>query len=277
MQQTTAPPGPNGPKPKAKPKRTLRQFLGTRQGMIALAVTVAIIGGAAVLAFLQQYRDSLDEESKPVTVLVAKELIGKGTAGDVVASETLFQASELPQSEAKDGAITDPGSLRGRVASEDVFPGEQLTTESFVTGGSSVESRLTGRDRAISIPVDRAHGLLGNLQAGDRVDVLAALVVQRVGAQPRPVVRTLAQDVLVLDVPSKPPSGRGTTGANDKGQVVIRVNDETALAVAFAADHGKLWLVGRPPSHADESRPAIQTPESLVTGQPPVPLRGGRR
>jgi Flp pilus assembly protein CpaB len=275
MQPTVNPPTTNAPKPKQK--RSMRQFLGTRQGMLAMAFTVAIVGGAAVLAFLQQYRDSLDEDHRPVTVLVAKELIGKGTAGDVVATEALFQASELPQSEAKNGAITDPGSLRGRVAAKDVFPGEQLTTEAFVAGGSSVESRLTGLDRAIAVPVDGAHGLLGNLRAGDRVDVLAALVVQRSGAQPRPVVRTLAQDVLVLDVPNKPPSDRATGGSADKGQVVLRVNDRTALAVAFASDTGEIWLVARPPSHAEQSRPAIQTPETIVTGQPPVPLRGGRR
>jgi Flp pilus assembly protein CpaB len=275
MQHTTAPPTPTGPKPKQK--RSMREFLGTRQGMLAMALTVAIVGGGAVLVFLQQYRDSVDGEHRPVTVLVAKSLIGKGTAGDVVAGEVLFQASELPQSEAKDGAITDPGSLRGRVAAKDVFPGEQLTTDSFVAGGNAVESRLTGLDRAISVPVDTAHGLLGNIQAGDRVDVLAALLVQRTGGQPRPVVRTLAQDVLVLDVPSKPSSSRTTGGANDKGQVVIRVDDKTALTVAFAADSGKVWLVARPPSHAEQSRPAIQTPETLVTGQPPVPLRGGGR
>lgn len=275
MPQTATPPTPNGPRPRQK--RSVREFLGTRQGMLAMAICVAIVGGGAVLAFLQQYRDTLDEESKPVTVLVAKELIGKGTAGDLVAGDVLFQASELAQSEAKDGAITDPGSLRGRVATKDVFPGEQLTTQSFVAGGSSVDSRLTGLDRAISVPVDRAHGLLGNLQAGDRVDVFAGLLVQRGGAQPRPVVRTLAQDVLVLDVPAKPASERTSGNVQDKGQVVLRVNDKTALAVAFAADHGKIWLVARPPSHADESRPAIQTPETLITGAPPVPLRGGRR
>ena len=276
MQPTISPPTPNGPKPRHN-KRSLRQFLGTRQGMLAMALFVALAGGGAVLAFLQQYRDSVDEESKPVTVLVAKELIGKGTAGDVVASEVLFQASELPQSEAKDGALTDPGSLRGRVAAKDIFPGEQITTQSFVAGGNNVESHLTGRDRAVSVPVDRAHGLVGNLQEGDRVDVLAAFTVQRGGSQPRPMVRTLAQDVLVLDVPPKPATARGSGSSADKGQVTLRVDDEIALALAFAGENGKVWISLRPPSHAEQSRRAIHTPETFVTGQPPIPLRRGRR
>lgn len=275
MQETVNPPATKGPKPPSR--RSLRQLLATRRGMLGLAAVVAMLGAGAILVFLQQYRDSVADETRPVTVLVAKGLIGKGTAGEVVAGDVLFQASQIPESEAKDGALTDPGSLRGRVATEDVFPGEQLTAEAFVVGSGSVESRLTGRDRAIAVPVDAAHGLIENVNAGDRVDVFAGLVVQSSTGQPRPVVRTLVQDVLVLDAPGESDASSGSSARNE--EVVLRVTDRQALAVAFAADNGKVWVVLRPPSHADQSPPSLATPEALLTGVKPITLesRGGRR
>ena len=275
MQQTVQPPVTNGPKPPSR--RSVRQVLATRRGMLGLAAIVAMLGAGAILVFLQQYRDSVADETRPVTVLVAKGPIGKGTAGEVVAGDILFQASQVPESDAKDGAFTDPGSLRGRVATKDVFPGEQLTADAFVVGSGSVESRIRKNDRAISVSVDAAHGLVDSVNAGDRVDVLAGLVVQSSGGQPRPVVRTLVQDVLVLDAPGK--TDGATVGSAQTEEVVLRVSDRQALAVAFAADNGKVWVILRPPSNAEQSPPSLATPEALLTGVRPINLesRGGRR
>ena len=274
MQQTINQPTTNAPKPPSS-RRSLRQVLSTRRGMLGLAAVVAMLGAGAILVFLQQYRDSVNDETRPVTVLVAKGLIGKGTAGDVVATDVLFQASEIPESEAKDGALTDPGSLRGRIATKDVFPGEQITTGSFAVGTGSVKSKLTDKDRAIAVPVDAARGLGGNVRPGDRVDVLAALVVQSSAGQPRPIVRPLVQDALVLDAPSKTEAG---ARSSDREEVTLRVSDRQALAVAFAAENGKVYLVLRPPSHAGQSPPSLgATAESLVAGLRPLTLESRGR
>ena len=275
MQQTlNKPPKKNG---SSTPHRSTRQFLATRQGMVTLALVVAVVGAGAILVFLQQYRDSLKDETKPITVLVAKEVIGKGTSGDLVASDGLFQATEISEGDAKEGAITDPGSLRGRVATTDVFPGEQLTSEAFATGGSSVESSLSGSDRAIAIPVDPAHGLIGVVNVGDRVDVLAGFVVDRGDGRLRPVMRVLVQDALVLKADAD--SGSGSRSSSARKKVIIRANDRQAAAIAFAADNGKLWVTLRPPSRGEQSRPAVVTVDTLLTGLKPLILdpRGADR
>jgi len=50
--------------------------------------------------------------------------------------------------------------------------------------------------------------MIGRIHAGDHVDVLSGLQVQPDGAgRPRPVLRTLLQDVEVLDAP--PAEGPG--------------------------------------------------------------------
>ena len=253
-------------------RRSMREFLATRQGMVALALIVAIFGAGAILVFLQQYRDSLQTDTEPITVLVAKEAIGKGTSGELVASDGLYQATEITEGDAKQGALTDPGSLRGRVATRDVFPGEQLTSTAFAPGGRVIQSSLSGSDRAIAIPVDGARGLVGDVRVGDRVDVLASFVVERADGRPRPVTRILVQDALVLKTET-------ATGSAASSKIVVRVDDRQAAAVAFAVDNGKMWVLQRPPSRAKQSRPVIVSVETLLAGLKPLVVvpRGGTR
>ena len=82
--------------------------------------------------------------------------------------------STLPKGEVTEGAITDPATLKGRVTTTDVFPGEQLTAANVETGGlTSLANRITGDERAVTIAVDAAHGMAGNISAGDHVDIYA--------------------------------------------------------------------------------------------------------
>jgi hypothetical protein len=72
-------------------------------------------------------------------VLVAKQLIRKGTAGSLVLSQSMYAATTLPQNELEVGAISDPTYLKGRASVVDIFPGQQLMetdfTASDVAGG----------------------------------------------------------------------------------------------------------------------------------------------
>ena len=67
-------------------------------------------------------------------MLVAKNLIPKGTSGTVIAEKQLFQAATLSKDDLKVGAISDPAYLNGRVAVADIFPGQQITTADLSAG-----------------------------------------------------------------------------------------------------------------------------------------------
>ena len=45
----------------------------------------------------------------------------------MIAEKGLFQATGFKRDQVKEGAITDPASLRGQVAVHDLVPGQQLT------------------------------------------------------------------------------------------------------------------------------------------------------
>jgi Flp pilus assembly protein CpaB len=248
-----------------------QRLFSTRGGTIAVGLLAAALAAAVFVLYLHRYRASLNAASEPMTVLVASGLIEKGTPGAVIASEDLFQVTSTPKGELKDGAITDPDLLRGRVAADDIYPGAQLTTAQFTVGATdTVSARVIEYERGIAVPVDEAHGMIGKVQAGDHVDVIAGFVVDGNDGKQHPVTRLLVQDVLVLDVPAEAKAGFAA-GAN-KQSVVLRMTDEEAAQTAFASEYGKVWIIVRPRSGAEQSIPSTVTLDRLLAGLKPIPV-----
>jgi pilus assembly protein CpaB len=253
--------------------KVTRKILSTREGTLAFAVLAAVLAAGAVMAFISSYKRSLDASAEPVSVLVAKGSLPKGSSGDLIAEKGLFQATGLKREQIKEGAITDPASLRGQVAKHEIVRGQQLTTADFSKPTDPVLSKLDAGSRAVSVPLDTAHGMVGQVQAGDHVDVYAGFNVQPDGAaRPRPVMRVLIQDVEVLAAPSTDEkAGPGAAGTQTQN-IVLRVDEEKAAEVAFSADNGKVWLALRPQAGAETSPPSLTNLDRIVTGMDPIPL-----
>jgi len=247
----------------------MQKALSTRGGTIALGAAAAVLAAFVLLLYLNQYRSSVNANSEPVTVLVAKTLIEKGMPGDVVGLKGLFESEEAPKTQLRDGAITDPSTLRGRIAVADIYPGQQLTVADFAGTTDAIGATLAGRSRAIALPFDSARGMIGKVEPGDRVDVFATLFQRGpTGAQGKPILKVLAQNALVLDAPTDTSAGVGT--ASQTANVVLRVNRDQAAELAFAVDNGKVWLVLRPRAGARATKPAAVTDRSLLGGIKPT-------
>ena len=96
----------------------VQKLLSTRGGTLIVSGMAAVLAAVILLAYLHRYRESVNSSSQPVTVLVAKGLIEKGTPGNVVGSQDLFQSTTAPRDEVKEGAIADPDDEVARVAAE---------------------------------------------------------------------------------------------------------------------------------------------------------------
>jgi Flp pilus assembly protein CpaB len=239
----------------------VQKLLSTRGGTIGLGGVAALMAAFVLLLYLNQYRDSVAADSEPVTVLVANKLIEKGMPGDVVGVRRLFAEEEAPRSHVRAGAITDPSTLRGRVAVEDIYPGQQLTIAEFAATTSAIGATLAGKHRAIALPLDSAHGLIGKVEAGDRVDVFATMKVDS-----EDFLKVVAQNALVLDAPA---GSGGAVQPNQMSNVVLRVERDQAAEMAFASDTGKLWIVLRPRAGAPATKPGVVTSASILAGIKP--------
>ena len=130
--------------------QALTTKIGNSRGLtLALGIGAALLAAILLLVYLDRYRSSVDAENAATPVLVAKNLIPKGTSGTIIAKQQLFQVASLPKNDLKVGAISDPAYLNGRVAAADIFPGQQVTTADLsVTTTEAVPTSLTGSSAA---------------------------------------------------------------------------------------------------------------------------------
>jgi pilus assembly protein CpaB len=228
-------------------------MISTRGGAMIVATVAAILAGILLFVFVQRYRTKESTSSATTSVFVARSLIAQGSSADVIASQQLLQRTALRGSQVQSGVIADPSVLHGEVAAKNIYPGQQITASDFTSSGT-IASELSGPQRAVSVPVDPAHGLIGFVRTGDHVDVLASYTAG--AGSNHGSVTTLLQDVLVLSVPS---SGGGGVGGSSNSNITLRVTGQDAPNLAYAADNGKVWVVLRPPLGATQS-PSTATP-----------------
>jgi len=223
--------------------------MSSRGWAIVLGVGAVVLAAILLVVYLDRYRARVSGENAPTPVLVAKQLIPQGTPGTVVASKSMYAPTTLPQKEVEIGAIADPAYLSGRAAAVDIFPGQQFTAADFAASDTaSVDSQITGTERAFAMSIDGVHGISSQVQAGDSVDVYTA-----VGG----IVKLFRPNVKVLTIPTIP----GPVGG---GNLVIRIDTKDAATWLYAADNTSLIFVLRPIVGAKPTKRSQATAASVL-------------
>jgi len=205
--------------------------MSSRGWAIALGIGAVVLAAILLVVYLDRYRARVGGENAPTPVLVAKQLIPQGTPGTLVASQGMYAPTTLPQKEVEVGAIADPAYLSGRAAVADIFPGQQLAATDFAASDTaSVDSQITGTQRAFAISIDSVHGVSSQVQAGDSVDVYISVAG---------VVKLFRPNVKVLTIPTIP-------GPSGGGNLVLRVETKEAATWLYAADNTQFYFVLRP-------------------------------
>jgi Flp pilus assembly protein CpaB len=162
----------------------------------------------------------------------------------------------------KDGAVADPATIKGRIAADDIYPGQQLTLTDFTaTPTAAISTRITGDQRAVAVSLDSTHGLVGQVAAGDHVDVYIGINAN-VGGVQTPVISLLYPNVTVMSVSGG--GGTGVTSSSGGTKYILRLRTDQVAKLAYAADHGQLWFVARPSSGAKPTKPQTITAQSLL-------------
>ena len=241
-----------------------QRLIATRRGAILLSALAALLAGILIVAYVQKYRSSVNSEGAPVTVLVAKQAIAKGTSGAVIASTGLYSATPIRQSQLLNGAFSDAASLRDTVATRDIYQGSQLTAADFAPATTDVAATLTKHQRIVTVAFDSIHGTLANLSAGDHVDIYAIFNLITVNKDGTPTSGGVAHTALRMIM-----SDVDINSITKGGGINFKVSDAQATKLAFAADNGKLWLALRPAAGAKTAPPSLVTAETLMLGVKP--------
>lgn len=228
-------------------KSLMEKATTSRGGAIAVGVAVAVIAAILLIVYITRYKSSVDSTAAAVPVLVAKNLIPKGTPGTAVATKNLYQSTSVPTDSVQPGAISDPAALGGRLAIADIYPGAQLTLNNFTAEASgALNAQLVGKERGVTLAMDPVRGSLQNVAVGDHVDIYTQLTRDGVI-----VIQLFRPNVKVLQAPG--PEG---------GNVVLQTSTKDAADVLFASTNTTLYFVIRPASGA---APTAKTLADLST------------
>jgi Flp pilus assembly protein CpaB len=128
---------------------------------------------------------------------------------------------------------------------------------------SGVTATLARGERAVEVPVQGAPGLVGNLAAGQRVDLYVDLSNGGNGGGAN-LVRLLATNILVLQPAT---NGGGVGSTNNGGNLTLALANNLVPAIMYASDNGKLWLALRPGNASNPKRGESATLGSILTGK----------
>jgi len=189
---------------------------------------------------------------------VAQKRVPEGTPADRLGR--LVTAKTLPVKAVASGAVSSLEPIRGRVATTDLQPGEQLLASRFVDPALLAdpnEVKVPKGMQQLSLALESQRILGGELTPGATVGVFVSLPKE----DERP-----AQTHLILHkvLVTKVERGSSTSGKPDEGaesqagaelpqgslMVTLAITARSAEKIVFGAEHGKIWLSLEPANAA---------------------------
>lgn len=176
----------------------------------------------------------------------------------------MFTMQQMPGAAVPPDAITEIAAIQGKFARTLLLPGTVLRSGYLASGtgrSGSLAARLTetgaAGTRALAIPVDNATGVGGTVQAGDRVDIIAAVRIDRQNAPSVQFSKIIARGVPVLY--------KTDETSQDRGTVVVQVTPQQSEEIAYAQIAGKIYLATNPyrVDHESEKTQGV-TPDSFL-------------
>ena len=257
---------------------------------VVVAIVLGLLAAVLTIAYVTNYRKSVQHGQQDVGVLVASTNIPAGTSGAAIVSGHLLTRKTIPRTALVPGAISSPDQLARLVSTQEVMAGEQVTTSRF--GGANelgVRAQLKGALRAVQIAADPNQLLAGTLRAGDHVDVVGNMKVESSsGGNSKHYDRVVLRNLLVLRAPTPPGTKNADLSSTQKYNVMLAVTDSQAPKLAFvvknsdpnAAPDGGWWLELRPVTNAADSSENVESIETvLLDGLSPAErarVSGGR-
>jgi pilus assembly protein CpaB len=247
--------------------RVLARPLDTRT--IALSVAGLLAAGTGVLTY--NYLAAVGHTTAPAvqrTILIAARTI---PAHATITDAMLARASR-PADAVDPDTMVVPASAIGSIAMNEIPAGSQITASKLVHYSvSGLPGRVHVGMRAVSIALDRVKGVSNLIQAGDKVDVIAA-TLPRNDTLPKAV--TIIRGATVLSVGTTTEAGP-TPAPDAAGQqqqfltATLEVNPKQADLLTLADVNTTLRLALRSPKESQRSQPV----EKLVLNGADKPAR----
>jgi len=215
----------------------------TRAVIAILAVALAIGGIASLVAWTNGARDRAFSGAETVTVWQVTKDVPSGTGASAIGDS--IEEVRLPRAGVPTTAVTTLESLRGKVTTSSLVPGEVLVSGRFGSTKDAAELPVPKGLQEVTVELASTRVLGGVLQRGDRVGVVASYTREGGGGS----TNFVTNKALVLAVTSMAgASGQGGTAGSDPAviggnlQVRLALDSLNVEKVVNASEFGKVWL-----------------------------------
>ena len=201
--------------------------MSSRGWALALGIGAVALAAILLVVYLDRYRARVGGENAPTPVLQANRLIPAGTPGTLVASQSMYTPTTLPQKEVVVGAIADPAVPQRSRGGHGHLPRSRSSPRP--TSRRATPHRSTPRSRARSAR-SRSRSTTSTGRSRSSWPVTRSTSTSGVAG----VVKLFRPNVKVLAVPSQPgPSGGGNLvlrmETSRRGAVRVRGRQHAAL------------------------------------------------
>jgi Flp pilus assembly protein CpaB len=228
---------------------------------VAAAAGLALLAVLLTTFYVTNYKRHVQHGESQVTVLVASKDIPADTAGTEILAGNWLKEETVARRQVVPGAISNVDQVRGLIATQPTYAGEQVTARRFGTPSErGVRAQIQGTQRAIQIAGDANQVLAGTLRAGDHVDILGAWVLPDNGEIARVVIR----DSLVLSAPTAPKGGAAGVGSPGVYAAQLRLSDAQSQKLEWILAHGKDWRFEVRPSADAANSPRWHETENTM-------------
>ncbi|MBU6429415.1 MAG: Flp pilus assembly protein CpaB [Cyanobacteria bacterium REEB65] len=224
---------------------------------MAVATAIGLSTSFALFLLITHQQAAAKAAEGPRTgVLVVQQGVSGGSPIEASAIALKFRPSQYVPS----GSLADPRNAVGRIAREDLVPGEVLLDGLLFPPGQDAATTVlpvpVGK-RAVTVAVDEVVGVAGFVMPGSRVDVVGTLDVND-----QPVTRVLLQDIQVLAI-AQDAKRQEDPQAKIVSSATLAVSPKQAEILILAADRGKIRLAMRGDHETQDLHLAAVTPASI--------------
>ena len=251
--------------------------------VVAIAIVLAVAAAAAVVLYTQGVKDEARQGGELTPVIVASQDIPANTPLDpLIAQGGVFNEVQVPASSLVANAVQSVDQLNGATTSTPIFANEQIPSQRLSTGEPLNELGISEGHIAVSVEIDAPPGGLGNIHAGDNVQVFAtfqgATVVPgglqkflnspTVSTQPQkqlpPFTMTLIPTVRVLKIQNPPIDVETGRSDSSRIQVTLDLLPEDGQNLVYAQEIAHIWLGLLPPKEQGKQLGATAIPDKLI-------------
>ncbi|HET8527413.1 MAG TPA: Flp pilus assembly protein CpaB [Gaiellaceae bacterium] len=230
---------------------------------IVVAVGLALLAMMLTLFYVTNYKRSVQNDASSVQVYVAAKDVPVGTSGTDLIKQHALKQESVQRRDVVPGAISSPDQVSALVLSSPLYAGEQVTLRRFSDAAAQgIRAQLKGTERAVEVPGEPQQLLVGTLEAGDHVDLVANLRLDSNSSAA--ATRIVLRDLTVLTAPTDSALAKVSSTQNGGSSVILAVSDTQVQRLFYVLKNADWTLELRPVVNAADSKERLETLESIL-------------